>query len=157
MASENQVPIARTLSRQVTQASLEEYRFTPSPRNSPRKPTTGTKLKLEVTDDALPTLQGAGMVLRRSSRRTSKRTVSLSNVDDTDSDDPPARSSPKKRKRVSNGTPSSSSKKPKRGFAPPEQYAHLNFLQDILKEDLDGACDLMSHNILAYLSTLRRL
>ena len=31
-----------------------------------------------------------------------------------------------------------SPKKRKRGFAPPEQYAHLNYLQDILKEDLDS-------------------
>ena len=36
------------------------------------------------------------------------------------------------------GAPSSA-KKPKRGYAPPEQYAHLNFLQDYLQENLDGA------------------
>ena len=32
----------------------------------------------------------------------------------------------------------STSPKKKRGYAPPETYAHLNCLQDYLKEDLDG-------------------
>ena len=51
-------------------------------------------------------------------------------------------STPRKRKfkgETGDAGASSSAKKPKRGYAPPEQYAHLNFLQDYLQEDLDGA------------------
>ncbi|CAL1708129.1 unnamed protein product [Somion occarium] len=47
-------------------------------------------------------------------------------------------STPRKRKLKQESAGSSPrAKKPKRGFAPPEQYAHLNFLQDYLKENLD--------------------
>ena len=51
-------------------------------------------------------------------------------------------STPRKRKfkgETGDAGASSSAKKPKRGYAPPEQYAHLNFLQDYLQENLDGA------------------
>ncbi|KII91383.1 hypothetical protein PLICRDRAFT_506029 [Plicaturopsis crispa FD-325 SS-3] len=57
---------------------------------------------------------------------------------------PQAGPSQPKRKRRSLGldgeveTTSRSPKKPKRGYADPDTYSHLHFLQDHLKEELDG-------------------
>lgn len=36
-------------------------------------------------------------------------------------------------------------KKPKRPYAPPEKYGHLNFLDDHLSEDLNSACGFLLH------------
>ena len=54
------------------------------------------------------------------------------------------------RKRKLKGEPDATSspvKKVKRGYAPPEQYAHLNYLQDYLQEGLDSTCYQYFHGI----------
>ncbi|TCD64990.1 hypothetical protein EIP91_003356 [Steccherinum ochraceum] len=105
-------------------AALEAFRFdspaqTPGGstlRRSARKRSTGAANADE--DDVLPTLEDvqvkeevtATVITTRTSRK---------------------RSTPIK----AEGTPNV--KKIKRGFAPPEQYAHLNFLQDHLQDGLD--------------------
>ncbi|KAJ3490353.1 hypothetical protein NLI96_g1472 [Meripilus lineatus] len=108
-------------------ASLETYRFTPSPKKPPRK-----RARDEDDEDVLPTLETVAIVSRRVTRSsTLKAKASFEHSNDVELPTP-------SKKRAKPNSASGSSKKPKRGFAPPEQYAHLNYLQDILKENLDG-------------------
>lgn len=76
-----------------------------------------------------------------SSRSLSLRTRNKSRVNykeesQVESTDSPQKS-PKRRRSLTDRSSSESPKK-KRGYAPPETYAHLNALQDYLKEELDG-------------------
>ncbi|KAI0062782.1 DNA glycosylase [Artomyces pyxidatus] len=100
--------------------TVSEFKFIPSPdgsspvvRRSPRKRTVTEKMKYEPEsdDDVLPT-----MSTPKSSRKRSDSFFESGNAS-----------------RAASRSP----KKQKRGYAPPEVYAHLNLLSDYLAEGLD--------------------
>lgn len=130
-----------TPSSQKLKNALEAFRYqtpttdgTPPLRQSARRQQEEVTVKSEpdhTADDVLPSLPDLeGMRL--------KRETSLQ----LPLDDPPTMTLRKRaRVKLEDGlTVTPSPKKVKRGFAPPEQYAHLDNLDDHLKEDLDGAC-----------------
>ncbi|KAL4244427.1 Uracil DNA glycosylase family 2 [Abortiporus biennis] len=116
-------------------ATLTEFKFvSPLPRRSPRNLTVKTETQDE--DTGLPSFSVMG-----SKRRKTKTKKEIKDELEpqlyTSPDTPKPIPSSRKRTVGKELSQSSSSKRLKRGYAPPEQYAHLNFLQDYLRENLD--------------------
>lgn len=105
--------------------ALETFRFK-SPAQTPLRRSTRkrTAVKKDLDgDDVLPSLDSVQTQAEKDTESSLSRSVTKSS---------------RKRSAVKLERSSPSDKKIKRSFAPPEQYAHLNMLQDYLQDSLDG-------------------
>ena len=111
-------------------AALESFKFeSPANQSSVRRSgrTRVATKRSQYLDDVLPSLDDV----------ETKAHVKTEPSDSPPDHTPGTSKSSRKRAGVKlEDTPSA--KKVKRAFAPPEQYAHLNFLQDYLRDSLDG-------------------
>ncbi|KAI0945131.1 hypothetical protein AcW1_001905 [Taiwanofungus camphoratus] len=157
---------AATASIQSLRAELSSFKFSGSPpmglRRSPRN-----TFKYDANDDVLPTFSTDPAVpqsshessARRSMRRPKQKTSAMKSdmgrasgsTDVTALTPPHKRASPQAGKAEVIGRKISAASgqqklkmkalKVKRGFAPPQMYAHLQPLHDYLQEELDGLSD----------------